>query len=106
MAPMSGMFVNTFVASSVILATAIVALEYVHIRSDELDDHRSDELRDGNENADHLDQIENVQEVRLFLDEYVAPELPKVFRLIGQHWLTPRAVRWLDTCALCLIRRF
>ncbi|KAK4538811.1 hypothetical protein CDCA_CDCA20G4836 [Cyanidium caldarium] len=32
--------------------------------------------------------------VKQLLDRYVAPQLPRVFQLVGQHWLMPYVVRF------------
>lgn len=41
-------------------------------------------------------RAQHMRELKQFLDAHVAPELPKVFRLVGQHLVTPAVVRTYD----------
>jgi hypothetical protein len=98
----SRIVVDTFVVTCIGLAAAIVALEYAF-------DGGEETLEDAGHTGDLVDDTLRAQvcaswrtatfqhtstgpwrDLKVFLDEHVAPELPKVFRLIGQHWLTPK----------------
>jgi hypothetical protein len=102
-AGVSQVIVDTFVVACLGLAGAIIGLEYAldgdeaayseltngkdEVADDAVRAHvsatwRSAALSRGSASA--------WRDLKLFLDEHVAPELPKMFRLIGQHWLTPK----------------
>ncbi|BAM82951.1 hypothetical protein CYME_CMS380C [Cyanidioschyzon merolae strain 10D] len=106
-AGVSQVIVDTFVVACLGLAGAIIGLEYAldgdeaacseltngkdEVADDAVRAHvsatwRSAALSRGSASA--------WRDLKLFLDEHVAPELPKMFRLIGQHWLTPKTA-WL-----------
>ncbi|KAK4532558.1 hypothetical protein CCYA_CCYA12G3415 [Cyanidiococcus yangmingshanensis] len=92
--------VDTFVVTCIGLAATIVVLEYVVDADDGEDGGDKDVSVDDTVRAQvcatwrttptRPKSAASWRDLKFFLDEHVAPELPKLFRLIGQHWLTPK----------------